>query len=106
MFLLYTDAVHFLLKKGAGVNVRNNDGLTALHIAAETDNLPLCKELVNKGADVTAVCTSSKVSLLHVSSQNMLSDSFPWCKCSVIPGKVVIHSFKCLIQYKFILKFK
>ncbi len=65
MFLLYTDAVHFLLKKGAGVNVRNNDGLTALHIAAETDNLPLCKELVNKGADVTAVCTSSKVRLLQ-----------------------------------------
>ena len=60
------------MKRGAGVNARNNDGLTALHIAAETDNLSLCKDLVNRGADVTAIYNSSKVKWIFFFSEVFL----------------------------------
>jgi uncharacterized protein len=48
------DEVRALLKGGAEVNASRGDGVTALHVAAETGNLELASVLLAAGADVTA----------------------------------------------------
>ncbi len=56
--LLISETVSFLLDNADDpnyVNITNHDGRTCLHIAALTDNLELCKILVNRGADYRAL---------------------------------------------------
>jgi ankyrin repeat protein len=55
---LSSDVVKYLLKwKNApeAVNTPNNAGRTCLHIAAIVNNLPLCKLLLDNGADRNSV---------------------------------------------------
>ena len=42
------------MKEPEQVNIANPDGRTCLHIGALTDNLDLCKIMVEKGADKKA----------------------------------------------------
>lgn len=49
-----TEAGRLLLEKGADLNVKNNEGLTALHTAAFLCHPETVKLLLEKGADVTA----------------------------------------------------
>lgn len=46
------DTVKLLIAHGAPVNSKNIEGMTALHIAAGLDNLPLTRLLLSKGAKV------------------------------------------------------
>ncbi|KAI8795246.1 ankyrin repeat and KH domain-containing protein 1 [Biomphalaria glabrata] len=46
----------YLLDKGAEVNRRNNDGFTALHVAAESNNVSCSKLLLEYGAIVNLKC--------------------------------------------------
>lgn len=56
--IFFSDVVKYLLQqkndKGA-VNVTNKVGKTLLHIAAATNNLPLCKLLINADCDKNAL---------------------------------------------------
>ncbi|CAI7636548.1 unnamed protein product [Penicillium bialowiezense] len=45
------EAVRLLLQYGAAVNARNNDGVTPLHLASRSGNLPRMAALLSKGAD-------------------------------------------------------
>ena len=60
------DVVKYLLKSkndSTSVNIANKNGRTCLHIAAIVNNLPLCKLLIDNGADKNAKM-SHKVSIL------------------------------------------
>jgi len=53
--------VALLLERGAAVNSRSLNGLTALHLAAQQDRVDAAKLLVRHGADTdpqTLVCNS------------------------------------------------
>ena len=50
----HTDIIEFLLKKGADVNVRKNDGNTPLHAAAFLGRAEAVKLLLKHGADANA----------------------------------------------------
>lgn len=56
---------HLLLQKNEdeAVNVTNNIGKTLLHIAAATNNLPLCKLLLNQNCKKNAVMKHAVSSL-------------------------------------------
>jgi tetratricopeptide (TPR) repeat protein len=54
----HTEAIKLLLEKGANVNAKTNDGVTALIIAAEMGNTEIVKFLLEKGADVNAKRTT------------------------------------------------
>lgn len=45
--------VEFLIKQGASVNTTNNEGKTALHLAAERGREPLFRALLDAGADLS-----------------------------------------------------
>ena len=47
-------AVQALLAKGADVNAKNNDGVTALMVASENGHLDVVQALLAKGAEVNA----------------------------------------------------
>ena len=51
-----TNACKLLIKKGADVNIRNNQGETPLHLATQLmyDDVVWCELLLKKGADVNA----------------------------------------------------
>ena len=63
LMCLVVDVVNYLLKSSAKrVNVANNEGRTCLHIAALTNNLPLCQLLVEQyNADLNSVMTSQVI---------------------------------------------
>ena len=48
-----TDAAKLLIETGANINAQNNDGGTALHLAALFCRTKTVMLLLNKGADVT-----------------------------------------------------
>lgn len=49
-----TDVAKFLIEKGADVNLKSNDGATALILACGCSE-EIAKQLINKGADIKAV---------------------------------------------------
>jgi len=49
-----TDTVRALLEKGANVNAKGKDGMTALMNAASADYRDIVHSLLEKGADVNA----------------------------------------------------
>ncbi len=62
-------AVNALLDRGADVNAAQRDGATALHFAAEGDDLPLIDLLLDAGADVNAT-NRFKVTPLELAAVN------------------------------------
>ena len=58
----HKDTVDVLIKSGADVNLTDEDGTTALMLAANSPNGWKCmKSLANAGADVNAVCDGKSV---------------------------------------------
>ncbi len=52
-----------LIKKGADVNAKNNDGETALMLASLNGNFEAANLLIEKGADVNAKSNKGKTAL-------------------------------------------
>lgn len=64
-----TDVVKYLLKwknEPEAVNTPNNAGRTCLHIAAIINNLPLCKLLLDNGAEKNSLMMHKVVQSLHL----------------------------------------
>ncbi|KAE9583000.1 hypothetical protein CGMCC3_g801 [Colletotrichum fructicola] len=57
------EIVPFMLKDGVGVNYRNDDGFTALHISAISGHIDTVRILLNHGADATIVDNSGATPL-------------------------------------------
>lgn len=57
----------YLLKKGADVNVKNDDGSTALMIASLYGNLEMVKYLIENGADINAKDNDGSTALIYAS---------------------------------------
>ncbi len=49
--------IDLLLRRGCGVNEKDNQAFTPLHLAAYHDDFPLCKRLIGAGAQLNA-CTT------------------------------------------------
>ena len=62
-------AVRSLLDEGAGVNVAQSDGMTALHWAAELGNAELVRLLAGAGADLEAVTRIGDLTPLHIGAE-------------------------------------
>ncbi len=70
------DSVLALLNEGVDVNIQDDDGDTALHIAAAEDRLDIVQALLNAGADVsiknfksaTSLCMAAKNGNLEMAS--------------------------------------
>ena len=67
-------AVRSLLKEGADPNSVQGDGLTALHLAAQTGNLEVVRVLLRAGARVDAQTRIGAHTPLHLASQGAHSD--------------------------------
>lgn len=50
----FTELVQLLIAKGADVNAKNNEGITALLAAVMANNIDAIKLLIDNGADITA----------------------------------------------------
>jgi len=59
----YGKAVELLIKHGADVNAKTNDGLTPLHAAAYNGHVEVVKLLLERGADPTVRGTDGKTPL-------------------------------------------
>ncbi|KAF4827196.1 Ankyrin-3 [Colletotrichum tropicale] len=57
------EIVPFMLKDGVGVNYRNDDGFTALHISAISGHIDTVRILLNHGADATIMDNSGATPL-------------------------------------------
>ncbi|MFO1259150.1 MAG: ankyrin repeat domain-containing protein [Gammaproteobacteria bacterium] len=55
--------LNILIEKGAKVDIEDNDGITALHIAVRNKNLPAVKVLVANGADVNQLAKDGSSAL-------------------------------------------
>jgi ankyrin repeat protein len=51
---IHTDTAKSLLEHGADVNVKANDGCTGLMLAASSGDSEIVRDLLSKGADVSA----------------------------------------------------
>ncbi len=61
-----------LLEKGANVNARDDDGLTALHLASGDGCLRIARLLLEKGANANARDNEGNTALYYASSENLL----------------------------------
>ncbi len=61
----YNDIAVILSNSGININHKNNDGQTALMIAAKQGNLFIVKELLNRGAKINTVDTSGNNELFY-----------------------------------------
>src|SRR5690349_10021861 len=64
------DAVRALLQKGADVNAAQNDGMTALHWAAEHGDTDIAGMVLYAGANPGAVTRIGAYTPLHIASRN------------------------------------
>lgn len=69
-----TAIVRALISKGANVNARNIDGWPVLHMAVAFNKLDCTRLLVSAGADVNAVETEHRATILHWASEGCLGD--------------------------------
>jgi len=70
----YAELVRLLLGKGADINVKSNEGITALWAAAHEGNIEVVKLLLEKGADVNAKRTSDGQTALYAAWQKGCTD--------------------------------
>jgi ankyrin repeat protein len=68
------EIVRYLLSKGVNVDQEDNNGGTAVFLAAEAGNHEIMKLLQAEGADLDAVGTGNRVSALGVAAQNGHTD--------------------------------
>lgn len=61
-------AVHLLLDKGAGIECKNNDGETALHVMARRRRLGCVIALLSSGANVNATSNDGSTPL-HIAAK-------------------------------------
>ena len=59
------DSIRPLLQQGADVNAAQGDGMTALHWAAERDDVEIAEMLIYAGASVEAVTRIGQYTPLH-----------------------------------------
>ncbi|XP_024944185.1 ankyrin repeat domain-containing protein 39 [Cephus cinctus] len=61
-----------LLRKGVSPDIEDSAGYTALHYAARNGHAIVCRELLNRGANVNAQTRSGRATALHrAASQNL-----------------------------------
>jgi uncharacterized protein len=60
----HLDVVQALIAKGADVNAKRNDGLTALMTASRRDRIDVVQALLDRGADVNAKDNSGLTALM------------------------------------------
>ncbi|HWP38125.1 MAG TPA: ankyrin repeat domain-containing protein [Gemmatimonadales bacterium] len=63
------EAVRTLLKQGADVNAAQADGMTALHWAAQSGNVPMLRVLLSAGASTAAITRLGWYTPLHLASR-------------------------------------
>jgi hypothetical protein len=71
---MHTDSVKALLEHGADVNTRNNDGCTALILAASSGEIEIVRALLSKGADVSARLTQTGKTALMLAKEKGYSE--------------------------------
>ena len=63
------DAVRTLLRQGTDVNAALGDGMTALHWAAESNDVEMAEMLIYAGANASAVTRIGQYTPLHIASR-------------------------------------
>ncbi|KAG8454149.1 hypothetical protein GDO86_000696 [Hymenochirus boettgeri] len=71
------------------INLLNNDGLTAVHIAVLENSMPCLRLLISAGADVNAQEQKSGRSALHLAVEH---DSISIAGCLILEGDVIVDS--------------
>ena len=71
---MHTDTAKALLGKGADVNVKARDGSTALMLAASSGDREIVRELLSKGADVSARFTETGKTALMLAKEKGYTD--------------------------------
>lgn len=61
------EMIKYLLEKGADINVKNEDGSTALMTASMYGNLEIIKYLIENGADINAKDNDDSTALIYAS---------------------------------------
>jgi ankyrin repeat protein len=69
-----TDTAKVLLEHEADVNVRANDGSTALILAASSGDSEIVRNLLSKGADVSAKLTQTGKTALTLAKEKGYTD--------------------------------
>ena len=59
------DRVKSLISKGTSPNAEDSAGYTALHYSARNGHDKICRELLNRGANVNAITRSGRATALH-----------------------------------------
>ena len=63
-----TPIVKYLLQKGADPNVRQINGFTALYLAAQEENVAVCRLLLVGGANPHLAGGTQKLTPLHIAA--------------------------------------
>jgi ankyrin repeat protein len=71
---MHTDSVKALLEHGANVNVRANDGGTALMLAAAAGEIEIVRALLSKGADASGRFTETGKTALMLAREKDYTD--------------------------------